>query len=162
MHQTSEQSIQRRPAKFGVEHAIARGLTRIEMVVILVLITLTIRLLLPGIVSTRESARHTMSQDRLRRLGLALRESGGRKIDQGPIVFQASASEAPGTSDVTLFVEGLIALVLAGGIAGAVFAMRSAVRNFRQPEPVLDGEARPARFAPQPHRSRSEPSEAGP
>jgi len=151
MYQTSKQSIQRRPAKFGVEPPFARGLMRIELVVMLALIALTIRLLLPGIVHTREAARHTVTQDHLRQLGLALQESGGRQIDQGPIVFEARPPAPPGTSDTTLFVEALIALMVATAVLVAALVIRFAVRHVnRQDEPVLDNESRPARFLRQP------------
>jgi hypothetical protein len=151
MYQTSEQSIQRRPAKNGLERPFARGLTRIELVVMLALIALTVRLVLPGVVHTREAARHTVTQDHLRQLGLALRESGGRQIDQGPIVFEASPPAPAETSDTTLFVEALIVLMAATAVLAAALAIRFAIRHVnRQDEPVLDREARPARFLPQP------------
>jgi hypothetical protein len=151
MHQTSEQSMQNQPTSVGIERRCARGLTRIELLVILALIALTIRLVLPGIVHTREAARRTVTKDNLRQLGLAIRESGGRKIDQEPIVFEASPPAPPETSDTTFFVEALIALMAATAVLVTALVIRFAVRHVnRQDEPVLDRESRPARFLPQP------------
>jgi hypothetical protein len=138
-------------ARFAAERPASRGFTRIELLVILAVIALMVRLVLPGIQYAREAARRDQCKDNLRQLGLAIRESGGRKIDHGPIVLEASPPEPAGTSDVTLFVEAVIALVIAGGIVGGALVIRFAVRHSnREDEPVLDGEARPRRFAPKP------------
>ena len=128
-----------------------RGFTRVELVVILAVIALSVRLGLPAIQHTREAARRDVTRDNLRKLGLAFRESGGRRIDNGPIVIEASPPEPADTSDVTLFMEALVTLVVAGGIAGSIFAIRYAVRHSkRDDEAVVDWQTRPARFAPRP------------
>jgi hypothetical protein len=151
MHQTSEQSMPKRPATIGVERRSARAFTRVELVVILAVIAFTIRLVLPGTLSMREAARRDVCKDNLRKLGLAMRESGGRKVDNRPIAMEVSRPEPAGTSDVRLFVEAVIVLVFAGGVAAAALAIRFAVRHFnREDEPFLDRESRPARFTPKP------------
>src|SRR5262245_29953024 len=98
MHKTSEQSIQTRPVKFGVGRRFARGCSRIELLVIFAVIALTVRLVLPAIQTTRETARRDVCKDNLRKLGLAMQESGGRKVDNRPIVMEASPPRPAGAS----------------------------------------------------------------
>jgi hypothetical protein len=151
MHQTSEQLMPKRPAGIGVERRFARGFTRVELVVILAVIALSVRLVLPGIQCTRETARRDVCRDNLRKLGLAMRESGGRNVDNRPIVMEVSPPQPAGTSDTRLLFEALIALFAGTVAVVAALAIRFAVRHFnRQHEPVLDLAARPARFVPRP------------
>jgi hypothetical protein len=135
--------------RFAAERPPSRGFTRIELLVILAVIALTIRLVLPGIQYARETARREQVKDNLRKLGFAIRESGGRKIDNGPIEFDMSPPEPAGTSDTRLFFEAVIALIAGSGVLVAALAIRYAVRRFnRQDEPGLEWETRPARSPP--------------
>jgi hypothetical protein len=138
-------------SRFAAERPASRGFTRIELLVILAVIALTVRLVVPGIQYAREAARRNQCKDNLRKLGFAIRESGGRKIDNGPIVYEMSPPEPAGKSDTRLFFEAVIALVAGSGVLVAALAIRFAVRRFnRQDEPGLDWETRPARLAPKP------------
>jgi hypothetical protein len=149
MHQTSEQEMQK--LRLQIATSSTRGFTRVELVVILAVIALSVRLGLPAIQYTREAARRDVCKDNLRKLGLAIRESGGRKIDNGPIVFDSSSPQPAGTSDTALFFEALIALFAGTAVVVAALAIRFAVRRVnREDEPVLDWESRPPRFAPKP------------
>jgi len=151
MHQTSEPSRQKPPAPIGVGRCSAQGFTRIELVVILAVIALTACLVLPGIQLTREAARRDVCKDNLRQLGLAMRESGGRKVDNRPIMMEVSPPEPAGASDTRLLFEALIALSAGTAIVVAALAIRFAVWHVnRQDEPELDRVAGPARFAPKP------------
>src|SRR5262245_47360523 len=129
MHQTSEQKMQKLPAPVGLERCSMRGFTRAELLVVLAVIALPVRLGLPGIQHTGEAASRDVCKDNLRKLGLAMQESGGRIVNNRPIVMEPSPPEPTDTSDITLFVEAVIALVIAGGIAGAALVIRFAVRH---------------------------------
>src|SRR5260370_20650441 len=122
-----------------------RGFSRVELLVILAVMALTVRLLLPGIQYAREAARRDQCKDNLRRLGLAMRESGGRRTDDMPIEIELSPPEPAGTSDTKLFMEAVIVLIAAGGVVVAALAIRFVVRSFnRRDDPYLDHQTRPA------------------
>jgi len=147
----SEQEMYKLRAPIAAERLPLRGFSRVELLVILAVIALTVRLLLPGLQYAREAARRDQCKDNLRRLGLAMRESGGRKIDNGPIVFETSPPEPARTSDTKLFMEAVIVLIAAGGVVVAALAIRFVVRSFnRRDDPDLDHQTRPAHVARKP------------
>jgi Tfp pilus assembly protein PilE len=137
--------------RFAAERLASRGFTRIELLVILAVIALTVRLVVPGIQYAREAARRDQAKNNLRKLGFAMRESGGRRTEQMPIEIETTPETWRSTSDTTLFFEAVIALLAAGAAVFGALAVRFAVRRFnRQDEPGLDWETRPARLAPKP------------
>jgi prepilin-type N-terminal cleavage/methylation domain-containing protein len=127
----------------------SRGFTRIELLVVLAVIGLTIRLVVPGIQYAREVARRDQAKDNLRKLGFAMRESGGRRTEQMPIEIEMTPETSSGTSDTKLFFEAVIALFAGIAVVVAAFVTRYAVRHFnRQHEPGMDWETRPTRSTP--------------
>src|SRR4029079_2150938 len=123
-----------------------RGFTRVELLVILALAALTVRLILPGIHYAREAARRDHCKDNLRKLGLAMRESGGRHSDDGPVLIEMSPNTSGGTSDTGLFVGAVLVLIMGSSVLLGALALRFAVRHFnRQDDIDWDPDRRAAR-----------------
>src|SRR5262249_15371162 len=137
----------------AAERRPARGFTRAELLVILAILALTVRLVLPGLEYAREAARRDQCKDNLRQLGLALRESEGRRTEDRPLtvpltVPEKSPDTSAGTSDTRLFIEAVIALIVASCVTVGALVVRFAVRHFnRQDELEPDRETRPVRVA---------------
>src|SRR5262249_12708286 len=150
IHQIREQEMEYLRAPFAAERRPARGFTRVELLVILAILALTVRLVLPGLEYAREAARRDQCKENLRQLGLALRESEGRRTEDRPLTVPLTVPESPDTtpaaSDTRLFIEAVIALVTASCVIVAALVVRFAVRYFnRQDEPEPERETRPVR-----------------
>ena len=133
-------------ARFAGERLPSRGITRIELLVILAVIALTVRLALPGIQHTREAARRDQVKDNLRKLGLAIRESGGRKTEQMPIEMETTPEPWSPASDTRLFFQAIVVLIIAGAVLLGAVVIRFAVRRVNQDDADLDRHRPPARL----------------